>query len=914
MSLAVRTRRDTELLLLLAVAPVVALVFALVQGAARRTVTWADLAVPLGLVAAFLVAHAVARRWAPGADPAVLPIAALLSGVGLAFLTRLDAALAATQVMWLFAGVAVMAGTLVLVPSLESLARYKYTTALAGLVLLLLPAVVGREVNGAKLWLRIGSMSFQPAEIAKVLLVLFFAAYLAENREMLSVSTTRVLGVWLPPARRVGPLVAMWAVSLVVLVAEKDLGSSLLFFGVFLVMIHAATGRPAYTLVGLGLFALGAGAAYAVFGHVQSRIAIWLDPFADVAGRGYQLVQSLFALGAGGMIGVGIGHGFPGRIPFVETDFIFTAIAEETGLLGGTALVLAYFAFCARGLATAVRARSDMTSLTAVGLVATLGLQTFVIVGGVTRLIPLTGITLPFVSYGGSSMLSNFILLALLMRCGDTPVTERAASHGLTDMLGGVPLARRVRTIASVLAALFVALVVNLTWIQVFAAPALAANPANTRGLAAEMARPRGSVITADGQVLARSVADGAVYAREYPQGALAAHVLGYYSPRYGRSGIEAAMNDALTARRAFSSVGDLVESAAGLPVPGNDVALTMDSRVQKAAEAALLGQRGAVVVLDPRSGEVLAMASAPGFDPAEVDEDWAALSSAAGAPLVDRATGALYPPGSTFKTVTLTGALGEGTAAPSTKYPGPGRTEIGGADVTNFEGGSYGPIDLKTALAKSVNTVFAQLAVDLGATKLVEQARRFGFGQRPPLETGAKASLMPDPSEMTTWELAWAGVGQPVGEHDSPAGPQVTALQMALVAAGLGNGGVVMRPHLVAEIRDEAGVTLSETASREWMRATDADTAATMRDLMVNAVDHGSGSRAGIAGVKVAGKTGTAEVGKGTGTHAWFIGFAPAEEPRVAIAIVLENAGIGGRVAAPAAKPVLEAALEATR
>ncbi|TLM70910.1 MAG: peptidoglycan glycosyltransferase, partial [Actinobacteria bacterium] len=644
-SLAVRTRRDTELLLLLAAMPVIALAFALVHGASDRTVAWTDLAVPGGLLGAFLVAHAVARRFARNADPAALPIAALLSGVGLAFLTRLDPALATAQVLWLFAGVAVMAATLVLVPSLETLARYKYTTALAGVVLLLLPAVIGREVNGAKLWLRVGGMSFQPAEVAKILLVLFFAAYLSENREVLSVSTKRALGVWLPPARRLGPLLAMWAVSLVVLVAERDLGSSLLFFGVFLVMIYAATGRPAYVLVGLGLFGAGASAAYAVFTHVQSRIAIWLDPFADAAGRGYQLVQSLFALGAGGMLGTGIGHGFPGRIPFVATDFIFTAIAEEIGLLGGAALILAYFALCARGMATAVRARSDMNALTAAGLVATLGLQTFVIIGGVTRLIPLTGITLPFVSYGGSSMLSNFILLALLMRAGDAPRGEEVPEAGLTGALGRVALALRVRGVTGALSLLFVALIVNLTWVQVFQADALAANPANTRGLAEEMARPRGEVVTTDGKVLARSVKRGDAYEREYPEGAFASHVLGYWDAKYGRAGIEAAMNDALLSERAYSNVGDLIDEAAGVPVPGNDVVLTLDSRVQEAAEAALAGHRGAVVVLDPRTGAVLALASAPDFDPKEAGDILGRRTAVAGSPLTDRATDGLYPP-----------------------------------------------------------------------------------------------------------------------------------------------------------------------------------------------------------------------------------------------------------------------------
>jgi peptidoglycan glycosyltransferase len=814
-------------------------------------------------------------------------------------------------------GVVALVATLATVRSLERLARYKYTIAIVSIALLIAPALVGVEVNGARLWLRFGGFSFQPAEIAKLAIVVFLAAYLAEKREVLSVATERRLGVWLPPAKHLGPLLLMWAVSLVVLIAEKDLGSSLLFFGVFLVMLYAATGRPGYVAAGLGLFAVGAAAAYVTFGHVQQRIAIWLDPFADASGRGYQLAQSLFALAAGRLIGVGVGRGLPGRIPFVETDFIFTAIAEELGLLGGAAVIIAFLIFCLRGLATATRARSDVAALIATGLVATFGLQAFVIIGGVTRLIPLTGITLPFVSYGGSSIVSNFILLGLLMRAGDasTGSTTEVVVAGGTGLLGRLALTRRMVRVAALMTALLGALVLNLTYVQVLAADALAANPANTRDLAAEMRQERGAIISADGIPLATSVRRGEIYERTYPEGALAAHVLGYYSTRYGRAGIEAAMNDALTGKRDFTDFTDLVESAAGVPVPGNDVRLTLDTRIQAAATAALGRNRGACVVLDPRTGAVLALASAPGYDPGAVDEQWETLSATGGpAPLVNRATTSLYPPGSTFKVVTLAAALASDVATEGTRYAGPARIRIGGADVTNYGGSSYGTVDLRKATASSVNTVFAQLAVDLGAERLVAQAQRFGFSARPPLEIPAAPSLMPDPAEMTTWETAWAGVGQPVGEHPSPLGPQVTALQMALVAAGIANDGVVMRPYLVDAVTDRAGAVLSRTTPRPWKTALDARTANRVTEVMVGVVENGSGRRAAVPGVRVAGKTGTAEAGKSVETHAWFIAFAPADEPRVAVAIVLENAGVGGSVAAPAAQSVLATALDVHR
>lgn len=911
-------RRTLELLLLAAGAPVVLLVFALVEANAARAFDPAYLAVPAALFAAFLVAHFAVRKLAPAADPALLPIAFVLTGVGLAFVTRLDRELAASQVVWIFAGVGALVLTLALVRSLEKLARYKYTVGLVGIVLLVLPAIAGREINGAKLWLRLGPLSFQPGELAKIAIVLFLAAYLAENRELLSVSTRKFLGLWLPPARQLGPLLLMWLASLFVLVFERDLGSSLLFFAVFLVMIYVATGRPSYVIAGLMLFAAGATAAYYLFDHVQTRVSIWLHPFADAQGKGYQLVQSLFAFAAGGLTGTGPGRGLPTRIPFVTTDFIFSAIAEELGLLGAAAIVIAFLAIALRGLATASRARSDMAAFTATGLVASITIQAFVIVGGVSGLIPLTGITLPFISYGGSSLLSTFIALALLLRAGDAATgtdVEMQITTADLGVLGRVALVRRLVRVGAVISAMLVLLVANLTVLQVLRAPSLAANPVNTRALAESARNQRGSILARTGTVLAESVPAGRVFRRVYPQNALAAHTVGYLSATYGRAGIEAAQNETLSGKRSFRSFSDAIDAAAGKPVRGNDVVLTIDPAIQKAAEKALAGRRGAVVVIDPRTGAVLASAANPHYNPNTVDDQWSKLNgTAAGSPLLDRARQALYPPGSTFKVVTATGGLGSGTATITTEYPAPGRIEIGNAPVTNFEGGSYGPLDMKQAMARSANTYFARLAVEMGAPALVQQSERFGFNKESPYELPVKTSLMPDPAEMTTWETAWAGVGQPVGEHESPAGPQATALQMALVSAGIANGGQVMAPYVVERITDPAARELAATRPRLWTRATDPATAAEVAMLMRYVVTNGSGARAQVQGVKVAGKTGTAEAGKDRQTHAWFIAFAPAENPTVAMSIVLEESGVGGRVAAPAARPVLEAALKAQR
>jgi cell division protein FtsW (lipid II flippase)/cell division protein FtsI/penicillin-binding protein 2 len=916
-----RSRRTTELLLLAAATPPVLLVFALVNAHQTGTIDPWSLAVPGALLVAFLIAHLAVRQFAPNADPGLLPVTFVLAGVGLGVVTRLDAKLASGQVIWLFVGVAALVATLILVPSLERLSRYKYTLGLAGLGLLMLPALpgIGREINGSRLWVRIPPFpQIQPGELAKVLIVLFLAAYLAENREMLSISTRRFAGIRITEPRTLGPLLIMWVASLLVLVAEKDLGSSLIFFAIFLTMLYTATGRPAYVISGVLLFCIGATGAYYAFGHVQVRVDIWLHPFADAAGKGYQLVQSLFAFAAGGLTGVGLGAGLPTRIPEVATDFIFSAVGEELGLLGATAIVLCFLVFAIRGLATAARAKTDMAAFTATGLVATISLQAFVIIGGVTRLIPLTGVTLPFISAGGSSLLSTFIALALLLRAGDEGTgTQTAMQMTATDVgvLGRLALGKRLTRVMTVLSVLLAALVVNLTWLQVVDARELQNNVYNTRNLAQEARRPRGSILTADGVVLARSRAtSGGVYQRVYPQGKLAALVLGYFSSRYGRSGIEAAENDRLVGgQRNYATWSDVIDAAAGRQVPGDDIVLTLNSRVQKVATQALAGKTGACVVLDPRTGAVLADVSSPAYDPNQIDAQWTQLHSASSnSPLIDRSRSALYPPGSTFKVVTLTGAIGTGIATTQTTLPGPASKIIGNAPVTNFESGAYGDITLVEALEHSVNTVFAQLAVNLGASQLVRQASAFGFNQQIPFDLPVKTSLMPNPAEMTTWETAWAGVGQPVGMHKSPAGPQATVLQMALVSAGIANQGQIMAPYVVQSVNAPSGETLASTSPRVFANATDPETAAQIGNAMQLVVSNGSGSRASISGVKVAGKTGTAEVGKGKPTNAWFIAFAPADHPTVAMAIMIEGGGVGGYVAAPAAKPVLEAALAA--
>jgi cell division protein FtsW (lipid II flippase) len=432
----VRTRRGTEAFLLVIAVGVGIAGYAAVGLGYDDAVPADVITVSVGAAVLFFIAHLAVRRFASYADPVLLPCVAFLNMFGLVLIHRLDLVAADTaesrglavpspdavaQLVWTTLGVALFVAVLVLVRDHRSLQRFTYTALLAGIILLLLPLlpVVGTSINGARLWLRAGGLSFQPGEIAKLCLILFFAGYLVVKRDALALVRTRVMGLDLPRGRDLGPLLVAWAASMAVLIFERDLGSAMLFFGLFIGLLYVATGRWSWLVLGLVLFLVGAFGAYRAFDHVQVRINVWLDPFADADGTGYQLVQSIYGLSSGGMLGTGLGLGHPELVPFAKTDFIFAAAGEELGLAGVVALLMVYAIIVQRGVRTAVAARDPYGTLLAAGLSIAIALQVFVVVGGVTKLIPLTGLTTPFLSYGGSSLIANWMLIALLLRISD---------------------------------------------------------------------------------------------------------------------------------------------------------------------------------------------------------------------------------------------------------------------------------------------------------------------------------------------------------------------------------------------------------------------------------------------------------------------------------------------------------------
>lgn len=408
-------RRNRELALLLLAFSFSGSVFLSI--AAARSLQAADFVPLLAASAAFFfLVHIFLRFYSTQSDPYLLPLAALISSLGLAVIYRLNPERAFYQLGWIGISTLLLIILLIALKDHRRLEEYKYLLGIAGVVLLLSPIFFGVEIRGARLWLRFFSFSFQPAELAKILLVFFLAAYLSEKKELLSVGTRKLMGLWFPETKYFGPLLAMWGISLAILVWEKDLGSSFLFFSLFLGLIYLATGRGIYVSLGSFLFLLGATSCYFLYPHVRTRIDLWLNPWQDLTGKGYQLGQSLFAIASGRLFGSGLGLGYPNLIPAAHTDFIFSSWLEEAGFIGGLGLILVYLVFASRGFRAALTARDEYSKLLAAGLTLAFSVQTFVIMAGVTRLIPLTGITLPFFSYGGSSVLANFIVLGLLLK------------------------------------------------------------------------------------------------------------------------------------------------------------------------------------------------------------------------------------------------------------------------------------------------------------------------------------------------------------------------------------------------------------------------------------------------------------------------------------------------------------------
>ncbi len=786
----IELNRREALLLRLAFVFLILASLALAISPAARLGTWTLAAVRLDHLAflpawaacAWLI-HRVLRSVKPQRDPYLLPVGMLLAGWGILSIWRVLPSFGARQTGWLLVATVALVEILRGPSNLQWLRRYRYLWFSAGAILLSLTLLFGTNPSGGdlRLWLGCCGIYLQPSEPLRLLLIAFVASYFAD-RMTLGWSKR-------PPniAPALGPLLAVWGISLALLIVQRDLGTGMLFFGLLALLLYVASHRW-QVLAAAGVFALlGAGLGYALINVVRLRLQSWANPWADPIGGSYQLIQSLIALATGGLFGRGPGMGSPGVVPAAHTDFIFAGVAEEWGVIGSVGMLTLFAIFVSRGFMVALRNKEPFKIFLVVGLALSIGLQAILITGGVIRLFPLTGVTLPFVSYGGSSLVTSFLALAILMQASNEGGHQNPFVGPILRLQTGLLL-------------LWGAMALGVGWWGLYQAPSLVSRNENPRRRLSEAYVPRGRILDRRGEVLAESTGEVGSYERIYPAGA-AASLVGYSSLRFGQAGIEASMDPYLR--------GDAGHDHASLwwsyllrgsPARGLDVRLTIDLEIQRRAEAALSSHRGAVVVLDATSGDILALASHPTYESKNLEENWESLVGRSDAPLLNRASQAQYQPGGSMAPYLLAWSHGLGVASPEEAAPGAqAELDLGGATVPcGLPPDAPSRGDLAEAARRGCPAPFADLSLALGAQGLQDLISGFALDRAPQLriESAPVDPLLIPPAEDDFLQLA-------LGQGDLTISP----LQAARAYAAFANGGVIPPLRIVDGIRSPEGV-----------------------------------------------------------------------------------------------------------
>ena len=616
------------------------------------------------LVCGSAAAYFLHIRRSPG-DPILLPLVYFLTGLGLALIARLAPAFVTRQLIWLIIATASLLLVTLVPQNLNWLRRYKYTWLIGGLLLLSATLVFGVNPSGfgARLWLNLGGVYFQPSEPLKLLLIVFLAAYMADRHRQLVEVKAYIGRVAVPHPSYFGPMLLMWGFSIVLLIWQRDLGAALLFFGTFLGMLYAATGQARYIWAGAALLLAAGFMGYYLFDVVRLRVEAFLNPWLDPSGRSFQIVQSLLAFAGGGVFGQGLGQGLPTAIPVVHTDFVFAAIGEEYGLLGALAVLVCFALLVARAFRIALRAKSTFEQLLAAGIGTMLGLQTLVIMAGTLKLMPLTGVTLPFVSYGGSSLVTSFIMVGVLFFIAGSQPEHRLQSPARPNPQ--LPIANNNLRLIKALLTGFLIVAGGLIFWQIAAVPFLVDRDDNPRPIIAEQRIVRGRLLTDSGIPVAETLINDGLAERHYTYAGLSS-VTGYYSLRYGVGGTEAAFDPILRGATGRPDSELWLDDLLHRPLVGNDVTLTINLPAQVAADVALGAPEGAVVVMELETGAILVMASHPTYDPNELDAMWDTLRKDERAPLLNRATQGLFPVGDLARLVGLIGLHEAGAALPA--------------------------------------------------------------------------------------------------------------------------------------------------------------------------------------------------------------------------------------------------------
>lgn len=809
----------------------------------------------LMLVSHFLIDHFFANTVLP-----IWSITQYFLVIGIVMLARLDLDLGMKQ-MLMACGAYLLCFLCILAFSKLSITKYfGYPAIIVAFALLLM---TNATIGGATNWLKIGNFSFQPSEVVKILYILFAASVLSQFHKKQKVSLIAVL--------------LATSALVFIQVFQNDLGSALIYYVVFILMCYVFTTNRWYIIGGFILTVAGGALAYMRFSHVQVRVEAWLNPWADIDNRGYQIAQSLFAMGNGNIFGSGLTLGKPEKIPVVTTDFIFSAIYEEMGMIIGIALILFVLMFLLFGLMRVESNRFSFEFLLTAGLLLVLAFQSFLIIGGVSKLVPLTGVTLPFVSYGGSSLMTSFAMMGILQGC--FLVKTKKAEKPIRKN----HLAKRNKPILRVrwmFVAMFTVLTGYLLYFSILQSPDMVMNEYNPRLESLENSMLRGNITDRNGVLLAYSKDIGDSVIREYPFSNAFAHVVGYID--HGKSGIESIMNTTLlkTNNNPFKR---LSLTFTGEKPEGNTVQLTLDSELQLLARELLGENRGAIVAMEPTTGNILAMVSTPDYNPNNISSLYESISTDnETAALLNRATQGLYPPGSTYKVMTTIAYL-ENNKEEDFFYYCLGQDIIGQKVLHCYNNTAHGRLDLKMAFALSCNTSYASIGQGLIPSRLKEISEAFGYNQKLDfvLESSMSQFVLDDDSSKP--EISETSIGQ--GKT------LVTPLQNLMMVTAIANDGLQMKPRLIDSVIDDNGNVLDTYEAEEGTQILSANMALLLEGYMTAASTDGTAKLLADKDYTSASKTGSAENPFGP-AHAWYVGYAPLENPQIALAIVVENVG----------------------
>lgn len=816
----------------------------------------------------------------------------MLISISMIMLTRLSFDKAFRQFIFLVVG---CLGMLIIPLFLQKGSLFRRFSAIyfiLGVTLLVYVLFMGSTSYGAKLNISVAGISFQPSEFVKIIFVFFIASMLYKNSSSKRIFLTSCLS----------------AVFVLLLVASKDLGGALLYFMAYLVMIYIASKRLLYLIA--GIFGLGGAcvAGYFLFSHVQTRVSVWLDPTADIDNQGYQICQSLFGIGTGGWFGFGIGEGLPSKIPVVEKDFIFSAISEEFGAIFAIGLIVLCISCFLMIVHVSMQMKDVFYKYVAMGLATLYATQVILTVGGAIKFIPSTGVTLPLVSYGGSSLLSTLcmfgIVQGLYMRNEILKEKEEKKEEKKEKKISKKENKntekqryREFYVVNGLFLTIFIAMIAYMIKFVAIDSEDFINNEYNGRVAIYEKEVIKGEILTSDGYIIAETLVDLAGNeTRFYPYDKMFSHVTGY--SQNVKTGLEKQLNFTLLNSH-IDFLEQLTCELTDEKKMGDNVVTTLQYDLQKAAYEALGNYDGAVVVMEPSTGKILAMVSKPGFNPNTIGEDWEKLQE--GSALYNRATQGLYAPGSVFKILTTLAYI---DSNPDTymdySYECTGKITIGNKTIHCASNEVHGTVDLEASFAESCNTSFANMmqSVDAEIFQTLCDSMLFNTNMPIALESSVSAfTIDENASDALKMETA-------IGQGETLVSP----LHMAILASAICNDGVAMRPYLVNQVENYEGILVEEFLPQEYNTLFTEAQVDVLSTYMRSTVEYGTASKLMTDDYTAYGKTGTAQTTSDLNkTNAWFVGYAEEDGKEIAIAVIVEKSGNGSKYAVPIAKKIFD-------